>query len=78
MAKHTMQQPRNNVIVIRTDGDEVVPEVAKMEGDFRNLKKHHRHHRPQMEAPVAPDVEAPAEPVVPEEPVVPAEPKVGE
>lgn len=65
MAKRAMHQPKNNVIVIRTDGDEVVPEVAKVEGNFRNLKKHHQ----QMPAPVV----APAEAQAPAEVQAPAE-----
>ena len=71
MAKRAMHQPKNNVIVIRTDGDEVVPEVAKVEGNFRNLKKHNQ----QMPAPVvAPASEqAPAEVQAPAEAETPAE-----
>ena len=75
MAKQAMKQPKNNVIVIRTDGDEVVPEIA--DGDFYRMKKHHQapqapempaEHTEEAPAPVAPEVapieetaEAPAE-----------------
>ena len=56
MAKRAMHQPKNNVIVIRTDGDEVVPEVAKVEGNFRNLMD----NTPETPAPVVAPAPAPA------------------
>ena len=55
MAKRAMHQPKNNVIVIRTDGDEVVPEVAKVEGNFRNLMD----NTPETPAPVVTPTPAP-------------------
>ena len=63
MAKNFRHQPKNNVIVIRTDGDEVVPEVAE---GFKNMHKMKRHHRRGIPAPqVQPEepavTEAPAE-----------------
>lgn len=75
MAKHAMHQPKNKVIVIRTDGDEVVPEVAKVDGNFRGVKKLNKPQMPKVEAPVVPEapvaetpaVEVPAEPAAPAE-----------
>lgn len=57
MAKRAMHHPKNNVIVIRTDGDEVVPEVAKVEGNFRNLTD----NTPETPAPEVAPEQAPAE-----------------
>ena len=72
MIKHGMKQPKNNVIVIRTDGDEIVPEVAKVENDFRNSEKPveadlPKVEEPEISAPQASEAEAPAEPVAPAE-----------
>lgn len=65
MARHGFNHPKNNVIVIRTDGDEVVPEVAKVGDDFRNYQEEVliEAEVPAEEAPVAEEVqpEAPAE-----------------
>jgi hypothetical protein len=60
MAKHRMM-PRNNVIVIRTDGDEVVPEVAKAGPDLQNFSDEQAQpEAPEAEAhQEAPEAEAP-------------------
>ena len=76
MAKRAMHQPKNNVIVIRTDGDEVVPEVAKVEGNFRNLMNNTPETTAPEVAPVPAPEQAPAEAEVPAQVQAPAEAEV--
>ncbi len=59
MAKHMRHQPKNNVIVIRTDGDEVVPEVAGKVNPQDEVKPQ-PEEMPAVEVP-AEKSEAPAE-----------------
>lgn len=80
MAKHSMhKQPKNSVIVIKTDGNEIIPVVSDADKDYRNFRKHgpKHHHRLNLgmpNAPVAPETEnsAPTEPVAPAESNTPA------
>ena len=62
---HGMHGPKSKVIVIRTDGDEVVPEVAKVGSDFRNYQEEEVVIEAEVpaEAPVAVEAEVDAAPV---------------
>ena len=51
MAKHMKHQPKNSVIVIRTDGDEVVPEVAGKANPQDEVKQPQTEEKPVAEAP---------------------------